>query len=438
MQKLIINGGKPLNGTIEIRGAKNFVSKAMVASLLSVHNSTLTNVPEVSDVYVVEKLLRLHGVQVSYDKITGVVNIHPSNTKLPDEKELFDIAGTSRIPILFCGPLLHRLKKAFIPALGGDLIGARPVNFHIEALKAFGAEITRHNKYGFFLEAKHDLIGTKIKLEYPSVGATEQILLTAVLCKGITELSNAAIEPEIIDLIAVLQKMGAIISVDTDRVIKIEGVSDLDGYTHTALPDRIEAASWASAALATEGNIFIKGAKQLDLITYLNVFRKIGGEFDISNEGIRFYHTGKPLKPIALETDVHPGFMTDWQQPLIVALTQSEGLSVVHETVYEGRLGFTNVLNEMGAQIQLYKECLGGTSCRFGRRNFIHSGVIHGRSHLRGTSVVVPDIRGGFSYIIAAMTASGVSHIDGMSIINRGYENFMGKLAQVGVDFTYE
>jgi UDP-N-acetylglucosamine 1-carboxyvinyltransferase len=238
------------------------------------------------------------------------------------------------------------------------------------------------------------------------------------------------------DLIAVLQKMGAIISVDIDRVVRIEGVERLDGYTHRAIPDRIEAASWASAALATRGDIYVRGARQPEMMTFLNVFRKIGGAFEVDDDGIRFWREGSAQRSLVLETDVHPGFMTDWQQPLIVALTQTEGLSIVHETVYENRLGFTRALNEMGATIQLYRECLGGLPCRFGQRNFIHSAVVSGPTTLRGAEITVPDLRGGFSYLIAALAAEGTSRVHGIELIYRGYERFLDKLDAVGAKYV--
>ena len=298
-------------------------------------------------------------------------------------------------------------------------------------LRQFGATVDK-TPGGIRLTAAQRLRGTKVELPYPSVGATEQVLLTAVRAEGITELKNAAIEPEIMDLVAVLQKMGAIISVDTDRVVRIEGVESMTGYTHRALPDRIEAASWASAALATGGDIVIEGAHQQDMITFLNVFRKIGGAFEVLEDGIRFSHPGGPLNSIVLETDVHPGFMTDWQQPLVVALTQATGLSIIHETVYENRFGFTDALGRMGATIQLYRECLGGTPCRFGRRNFRHSAVISGPTPLRGADIEVPDLRGGFSHLIAALAAEGTSRVRGIELINRGYEDFLDKLDGLG------
>jgi UDP-N-acetylglucosamine 1-carboxyvinyltransferase len=288
---------------------------------------------------------------------------------------------------------------------------------------------------GLDITAPNGLHGTKFELPYPSVGATEQVLLAAVRAQGVTELRNAAVEPEIMDLICILQKMGAIIKVHTDRVIEIEGVERLSGYRHRPIPDRIEAGSWAAAALVTRGDVYVRGARQADMMTFLNVFRAIGGEFDISDGpdgGIRFWHPGDELRAVALETDVHPGFMTDWQQPMVVALTQARGLSIVHETVYERRLGYTTALNQMGATIQTYRECLGGTPCRFGRRNFLHSAVIAGPSKLHAADLVIPDLRGGFSHLIGALAAEGTSHVFGVSLINRGYEDFDAKLAALG------
>lgn len=432
---LRINGGTPLHGEITVRGAKNFVSKAMVASLLGESPSVLRNVPHIRDVAVVGGLLELHGVGVDLDETAGVLKLDPSQVESAHVADIDAHAGSSRIPILFCGPLLHRLGEAFIPDLGGCRIGDRPINFHLDILRQFGAVVEKREQ-GIHIHAPHRLQGTKVTLPYPSVGATEQLLLTAVRAEGLTELSNAAIEPEILDLIAVLQKMGAIISVDTDRVIRIEGVDRLLGYQHTALSDRIEAASWASAALATRGDIMVRGASQPEMTTFLNTFRKVGGEFEIDDLGIRFFHPGGELSSIVLETDVHPGFMTDWQQPLVVALTQATGLSIVHETVYENRFGFTDALRRMGATIQVYKECLGGHPCRFGQRNFYHSAVVSGPTALTAADVEVPDLRGGFSHLIAALTAKGTSTVRGIGLIDRGYEHFTDKLTALGAEFT--
>ncbi len=430
---IVIHGGKPLRGRIEVRGAKNLVTKAMVAALLSESPSVLKGVPEISDVHVVSGLLKAHGVEIT-ELEPGVLRLDPSNVKGAHFAEIDAHAGSSRIPILFCGPLLHQLGEAFIPDLGGCRIGDRPIDFHLDALRAFGA-IVEKSYQGIHLTAPQKLKGALIELPFPSVGATEQVLLTAVRAEGTTELKNAAIEPEIMDLIAILQKMGAIISVEPNRVIVIEGVEKLDGYLHTAIFDRNEAASWAAAALATQGDITVGGAKQQELMTFLNVYRKVGGAFDVLEDGIRFWHPGTPLKPVTVETDVHPGFMTDWQQPLIVALTQAEGVSIVHETVYENRFGFTEALNEMGSDIVVHNEGIASITRRVPRRRLEQAAVISGPTPLHGAAVRVPDLRGGFSHLIAALAATGTSTISNVGIISRGYELFIDKLEQLGADF---
>ncbi|MET1036426.1 MAG: UDP-N-acetylglucosamine 1-carboxyvinyltransferase, partial [Arthrobacter sp.] len=335
---LTIHGGVPLQGKVTVRGAKNLVPKAMVAALLADSPSVLRNVPEIRDVEIVRSLLTIHGVTVAKDEATGDLTLDPKGATSAPSREIDAHAGDSRIPILFCGPLIHSIGEAFIPDLGGCRIGDRPIDYHLNVLRTFGAVVDKRPG-GIAISAPHGLKGAKLELPYPSVGATEQVLLTAVKAEGITELKNAAVEPEIMDLIAILQKMGAIISVQTDRVIRIEGVSHLSGYNHKALPDRNEAASWASAALVTRGDIYVEGAHQSDLTAFLNIYRKVGGAFEVEDEGIRFYHPGGALKPVVIETDVHPGFMTDWQQPLVVALTKAKGVSIVHETVYEQRFG---------------------------------------------------------------------------------------------------
>lgn len=437
MSQITINGGKPLTGRVDLKGSKNLVTKAMVAALLGDTPSTLLDVPFISDVEVVSRLLNLHGVAINHDERTGDMILDPSRVEQARMTDIDAYAGSSRIPILFCGPLLHRLGEAFIPGLGGCEIGSRPVDFHFDVLRSFGAVIEKHPG-GTRLSAPGGLKGAKIGLPYPSVGATEQVLLTATISEGKTELSGAAIEPEIIDLISILQKMGAIISVDTDRVIRIEGVKSLKGFTHRAIFDRNEAASWAAAALATGGDIYVGGAKQVEMMTFLNVYRKVGGQLEIGDDGIRFYHPGTELQPVVIETDVHPGFMTDWQQPLVVALTQAQGLSIVHETVYEQRFGFTHALKQMGANIQIYRECLGGHPCRFGQRNFNHSAVVSGPTKLLGADIRVPDLRGGFSHVVAALAADGESNVSNVQLISRGYERFLQKLEDLGADFTFE
>lgn len=437
IDKIIVRGGNPLHGRVDVRGAKNLATKAMVATLLGETPSVLRDVPDISDVGVVRGLLEVHGVLVTDGETPGEFIFDPSNVETAHFAQVDALASSSRIPILFCGPLLHRLGEAFIPDLGGCRIGDRPIDFHLDALRAFGAIVDKSYE-GIHLTAPKGLDGANINLPYPSVGATEQVLLTAVRARGITELRNAAIEPEIMDLIAILQKMGAIISVEPNRVILIEGVERLNGFTHRSLFDRNEAASWAAAALVTHGDIFVSGARQAELMTFLNVFRKVGGGFDIDEDGIRFYHPGGELKPVTIETDVHPGFMTDWQQPLVVALTQARGTSVVHETVYENRFGFTEALNEMGASIVVHPNGLADTPRRVARRDFEQAAVITGPTPLHGADITVPDLRGGFSHVIAALSAEGTSTVHNVDLIRRGYEHFFDKLADLGADFDIE
>jgi UDP-N-acetylglucosamine 1-carboxyvinyltransferase len=430
---VVFDGGKPLVGEVDVRGAKNLVTKAMVAALLGDSPSTLRGVPLISDVAVVRGLLEAHAVTVT-DSADGELVLDPRGVKSAHFAEIDAHAGSSRIPILFCGPLLHQLGEAFIPDLGGCRIGDRPINFHLDALRAFGAELEKSEE-GIRLRAPRRLVGARVDLPYPSVGATEQVLLTAVRAQGVTELTNAAIEPEIMDLIAILQKMGAIILVEPNRTIVIEGVDTLSGYQHKAIPDRSEAASWAAAALATRGNIYVRGAEQKDLMTFLNVFRKVGGVFEVDDHGIRFSHPGEPIKPVVIETDVHPGFMTDWQQPMVVALTQAHGRSIVHETVYENRFGFTDALTQMGATIEVYKEGIASITRRVPRRPLEQAAVITGPTPLHGANIRVPDLRGGFSHVIAAVTASGQSTVTNLGIISRGYEHLLPKLQGLGVNF---
>jgi len=431
--RMILRGGRPLSGEVTLRGAKNSLPKIMVAALLTGERCALRNVAGIADVVIVSDLIRALGGEVT-EVEPGVLSICAANVRPMERAVLKSFSGKSRIPILACAPMLARFRESPVPSLGGCRIGTRPVDFHIRALQDLGA--TLHDEAGDARLTCERLYGNKIYLDYPSVGATEQVILAAVLAHGKTELSNAATEPEIMDLIMALQKMGAIISVDVDRVITIEGVPELHGYDHAAVPDRLEAASWASAAAATGGRIFVRNARQLDMMTFLNQFRKIGGDFEITDDGIAFWRRHADLRSTVIETDVHPGFMTDWQQPFVIALTQATGVSIVHETVYEQRFGYVEALNRMGAQIQIYRECLGRIPCRFGQRNYQHSAVIVGPTPLHGAEINIPDLRAGFSYVIAALTAEGTSTLTNTNLIQRGYENLIPKLHALGAEIV--
>lgn len=420
----LIKGGQSLKGRIRLSGTKNAATKMLVASLLTDEEVVLENCPDLGDVQITIELCKIVGSRV--ERNGNTVRIKTPKITNYRVKEL---SRKNRIPILALPPLIHRIGKGEVPVVGGDKIGPRPVNFHLNALKEMGAEV-KETKTSYKAEAD-SLKGTNIKLDYPSVGATENIILAGVLAKGKTIISNAAVEPEIIDLIKMLQKMGAIIELGTNRKIYIEGVEKLHGATHQILADRNEAVSFAVMAIATNGDIFIENAPQENLITFLNAIRRIGGEFEVKKDGIRFFKKGA-LRPVEIETDTHPGFMTDWQQPTVVLLTQANGTSVIHETVYEDRFGYTKELNKMGADITVFTKCLGEKPCRFNERNHPHSAVIKGPTPLKASEMHIENIRAGCAHVIAALIAKGESKIYGIEHLERGYEDFEDKLLSVG------
>ncbi|HKP96404.1 MAG TPA: UDP-N-acetylglucosamine 1-carboxyvinyltransferase [Fibrobacteria bacterium] len=431
-KKFIIEGGRYLKGEIRIRGAKNAVTKQMVAALLAPGKSVLHNVPEIGDVEITKQILSSIGCAVTHRKEAGILEIDSAD--LSTQVVPQEYSGLNRIPILLAGVLLHRFGKAEIPMMGGCDIGPRPVDFHLEGFRALGAEI-EYEKGAYHFRSKR-LSGARITLPFPSVGATENLMMAAATARGTTEIRNAAIEPEIVDLALFLQSMGAIITQETDRTWIIQGVEGLHPAQHRVINDRIEAASFAVSAIATRGDVLIRGADQLHMLTFLNWLRKAGGEFETVEDGIRFCGMNSALKPIAVETGVHPGLMTDWQQPLVILLTQAEGMSVIHETVYENRFGYAETLNRMGARIQLYDECLGGRDCRFRNSGHKHSAIILGPTPLKGASIEIPDLRAGFSYLVAAVLAKGRTEISGVNYIERGYDRVVEKFRQLGVPIS--
>ena len=426
--KFLINGGKPLHGKVKVSGAKNSDTKLLVASLLTDKECIFHNSPnKISDLIVTKDICESIGSDIKFTEntLTSVTGqISSSHIRK-------DLGNKNRIAILLAGPLLLRTGKAEIPVPGGCKIGTRPVNFHIDSLEKLGCHVTVKDDY-YILEAD-SLKGNNINLNYPSVGATENIIIASTLSKGRTILTNAAVEPEIIDLIKFLQKMGAIIEISTDRKITIEGVDKLHGAEHTVIPDRNQAASFACAGLASKGDIFIENAIQDDLITFLNTVRRVGGKYEVKDNGIRFFYDGD-FNSIAIETNVHPGFMTDWQQPFVILMTQAKGISIIHETVYEERFGYVSQLQKMGAEIELYDTCLGGLLCRFASTHYFHSAVVKGPTPLRGAEINVPDLRAGFSYLIAGVIAKGESVVNGAIYIDRGYEDIDKKLKELGAD----
>jgi UDP-N-acetylglucosamine 1-carboxyvinyltransferase len=416
----------PLRGDIHVHGSKNAVTKHMVAAMLGEGPSTIGNAPEVGDVDITSAMLEAVGFGVTRngDELT----IGDGGTITPRVPEAF--TGLNRIPILMLGPLLHRTGEAFVPLVGGDLIGRRPVDFHVSALKALGADITV-GEDGITAHAEK-LHGTRIDLPYPSVGATETVLLSAVLAEGKTVLRNAATEPEVVELALFLQRMGAHIELSPDRRILIEGVPSLRGASTRLAGDRLEAFSYLVAGLITGGEVRVHGCPQDRLVTAITTLARMGARFDITDEWITA-HAPDGLRPLAVHTDTHPGFMTDWQQPLLVLFTQADGMSVLHETVFENRLVYVPALQQMGCEIEVFAACLGGPACRFHDTNAVHSAVIRGGAKLRGADVTLPDVRAGFSAVLAAAVADRPSRLRGIEHIERGYHRPFEQFTSLGL-----
>lgn len=419
-----VQGGRQLHGTIRLSGAKNAASKILLATMLSDEPSVIDNVPLLGETDIAAELVEAIGGTVQRDEhrwtlATPTISLN----RIPQ------LSRKNRLPILTLGILVNRTGEAEVPVVGGDAIGPRPVNYHLAALKSMGAEVEATDT-SFRAKAKR-LHGAELTLPYPSVGATETIALAAVLADGRTVLHNAAVEPEVLDLLQMLQTMGAIIELGTDRTLIIDGVERLHGTAYRVIPDRIEAASFGCLALATNGDVFVEEARQQDLLTFLTTIRRMGGQFEVLPTGIRFFRRGD-LVGTNVETDTHPGYMTDWQQPLVTVMTQAKGESLVHETVYEDRFGYTKTLVAMGANITTSTDCWGELPCRWWAHGFIHSCRIIGPTPLTSATITMPDIRAGMAHLVAALTAQGTSELSGIEHLDRGYQDLVPRLTALG------
>ena len=416
----------PLTGDVWVRGSKNAVTKHLVAALLGNSPSAVSNCPDIGDVDITINMLRALGCDVEMQDRTATVDSRSlSSSRVPVR-----FSGMNRIPILMVGPLLHRVGEAFVPLVGGDDIGSRPVDFHVEALRKMGAdiEITEDG-----LEAKATrLRGAHIELPYPSVGATETVLLTACMAEGRTVLDNGATEPEVIELALFLQRMGARIELRPNRRYIIEGVEELTGAAHHLKGDRIEAFSYLVAGLITGGEVRVHGCSQDRLVTAISTLSGMGARFEITDSSVSA--RADYLTPAAVETDTHPGFMTDWQSPMVALFTQCDGLSVMYETVYENRFTYVPALKKMGAQVEMYNTGLGSIESRFVGSATPCSVVVRGGNPLTGAEVDVPDIRGGFAYVLAAAAAQGTTTITGTHHLDRGYNRPIENFAELGLD----
>lgn len=429
-----IIGGEPVHGQIHCMGAKNLATKAMIAALLSESPTTLRNIPAIGDVDITVKMLRAIGAKVTWEGSTITIDpscINNSIVSMPDSR-------TNRIPILLLSILLQRFGHASTPYVGGDSIGARKVDFHINAFVQFGATIQKRK--GFYTAQRQGkLQSSHITLAYPSVGATETCIFLSVLAKGTSVIKNVAIEPEIIELITMLSSMGAIIFICDNREIIVHGVDKLHGTEFTIIGDRIEAVSWATLAGASNGSIRVSGIRPGLLCNFFPYYQMVGGGYrHIDNDTIEFYRREKELTPISLETHVYPGFATDWQQPFAVMLTQAEGISVIHETVHENRMGYLKILGNLGANVQSTSGCLGSLQCRYRGFDHDHSALISGKTQLHAIAepIEVPDLRAGLAYVIAAAIAEGKTVLTATEQIHRGYGNLTERLKDTNLRIT--
>jgi UDP-N-acetylglucosamine 1-carboxyvinyltransferase len=419
MQKFIVIGGVPLHGEVRIAGAKNAVLKMMAAAVLTDERSVLRNVPRISDVQILRGTMTDIGFAVTPLEDDGLA-IEASGADW-----LFvplEAAMKMRSSFILLGPLLTRFGRVIISNPGGDRIGRRPVDLHVEAMRALGAEIEYKNGY-YFAQAPGGLRGARIAFPYVTVMGTENAMLAATLARGTTVIENAAREPEVDDLIAMLLAMGARIERTAPNQLEIEGVDRLHGVEHRVLGDRLEAGTFAMAAAVTGGDVTIRGVDPAHLGAFTDLLAGMGIIFETfatDGGGLRV-RGGDGIHPADVETQPYPGFATDLQAPLAVLMTQADGVSSIHETIYEDRLDYTMELVKMGAVIEVLDE-------RHAR--------IAGPTILHGREVEIADLRAGATLILAALAAEDTSIISGVEHVDRGYEAIESKLVGLGAQIT--
>lgn len=439
MSHFLIRGGSPLKGSVTISGAKNAAIKMIAASLLTVEEIRLLKVPRIGDVDVDLEIVRLLGVETEWKGEQLRLRAgDKGSTDIPRH-----LGSRTRSAVITVGPLLARFGKATLPAPGGCRIGNCPIDRHLAAFECLGAEIEYQ---GDTVVVRADrLVGAPIRFEKNTVMGTESVILASVLASGETVITGAAQEPEVDDLIELLLKMGAEIersSNDPGRVV-IRGVEKLSGATHEVLPDRNEVVTFAIAAALTCGDVVIKNVRPQDLTSFLSKFESWGGSYEVLKDALRVWvEPNASFSVVQIETAPHPGFMTDWQQPFSVLLTQAEGESLVHETIYPQRFGYLSELEKMGARVRLFTPSEVGIPFEPEKYGFDWSGSeeprvvakVFGSTALYGANVVVTDLRAGATLVLAALAAEGESKITGIEHIDRGYENFEEKLQELGAD----
>jgi UDP-N-acetylglucosamine 1-carboxyvinyltransferase len=420
MQKFVITGGTPLSGEVRIAGAKNAVLKMMAAAVLTDEPVVLRNVPRISDVVILRELMTDIGMSVRRSNGDA---LELQALEAPWPFVPLEAAVKMRASFILLGPMLARFGRIILPNPGGDRIGRRPVDYHVDAMERMGAEIAYRNGYYYAAAPSGGLRGARVEFPRVSVMGTENVMLAAVRAHGTTVIDNAAREPEVDDLIALLSAMGARVERTAERRIEIEGVDRVRGAEHTIIGDRLEAETFAIAAAITGGDVTLRGVNPAHLGAFLDVCERMGVPVETDADSVihvRCRDAG-PLRPVDVRTDPYPGFATDFQAPLSVLLTQADGVSTVHETIFEDRLDHARELIKMGANIEL----LDAQRAR-----------ITGPTPLRGAEVGIADLRAGATLILAGLAATGTSVVSGIEHVDRGYEQIEAKLVALGAQIN--
>lgn len=436
MNSFVITGGFPLYGSVRLGGAKNASFKLMIASLLADTQSRLLNFSHISDVSLVASIIHSLGGRAREVGERAFV-IDPQGL----HSSIITSEAISRASTLFIPPLVSRFGSAIVPIPGGDKIGARPLERHFEGFEKLGIHIQVEN--GMIHASCTTLHAATYKFEKSTHTGTEALIMAAVKAKGKTRLENCALETEIDDLIAFLNEMGAKIERKENRVIEIEGVSTLHGAIHKIMPDQNQAVSYACAALATKGDVIVENAREKDLKAFLEKLHPIGAGYEVGKYGIRFFYHS-PLQATDVTTGVHPGFKTDWGPLWVTLMTQAQGTSVFHETVYESRFAYIESLKAMGADISLFNPEVGNPNEVYNfnladeKPGTLHACRITGPTQLQGGEFGVKDLRHGATLMIAGLIANGATLLhDPNHEIDRGYEKFHEKLVQMGAHIEH-
>lgn len=416
MEKLVINGGKPLNGRVRVSSAKNAVLPIIAATMLASTPSRLVEVPHLEDVHTICEVISALGVKVTKDEANQEIRFDASEITATEAP--YELVRRMRASFLVMGPLLARRREARISLPGGCAIGSRPIDLHLKAFEALGATIEMGDGY-VLASAPEGLKGNQIYLDFPSVGATENVIMAASMAEGKTIIENAAEEPEIVDLVTYLNSMGADIRGAGTNVIRIQGVKELKGATHTVIPDRIEAGTYLIAAAMAGGDVYVENALSEHLKPVVAKLKEAGVTVQEDVDGIRVISDGN-VKAVDIKTLPYPGFPTDMQAQFMAFTTIAKGTSTVMETVFENRFMHVDELKKMGAQIRIEE-----------RR-----AIVDGVPKLKGTEVRATDLRAGAALVCAGLAAEGVTKVTQLSHIDRGYDNLVGKLKGLGADIV--